>query len=320
MQPQDYTAIGGKVLGIKTKAGYNLSYVQKDISIDISADTNYKNPNFNGKFKLSAGDIEIGMPSEKPVELKIKPDLSAHNAKLTIYPLKEGQYQFELNKNICKLPLSFQFNSADSSYKFGVTPKFNYGPVAFDVAAEYDGKNVTTKCLADTAKVGIRTKYSQADNQVNLGVFSNLCCFNFGTTTAIDVTKLGVKEVKTYLGTFKKTANIGLVLNVFPTFGYELYAQSLLPKKYNFINIANSIVYSKENGYALKSGLAVNYKGCQFGAVCSDKLNLALYFKSRTYKGATLSLNGSVAKVTLDKKVADPKFGMTVTFDATNQE
>ena len=210
MEPKNYEEIGNAQLNLNVKKGYSIAY--KDSSMDLIVNTNEQlaEPGFQGKFKLTPGTVDCCIPSgSNKFDIKLLPDLSAHGAKLTIFPMKNGNFDFSIRQSCSKLGISAEaaYSSEKKTVNATIEPKFNFNGLQFSSILNFPGKECCGlpfhgRFRFDYKNVGLRFCLCTEKSEHRYGIFTDLKFMKIGSTVMLNEKK--IKELRIFtLGTFK---------------------------------------------------------------------------------------------------------------------
>lgn len=183
MQKEAYTLLGREILDIKTFSGLNLFYNKPNSQVCLHTDLNLANATFNGNFKLPPGSFTVISGKETGLDLKIRPDLSAHDTLLTIDPLQKT-FQFSIKKCYPCTGAGFQvdYDSATGKPLLTLFPKFIFrnrirtdGYVLINSLHDVPEYHLCTQI----GQVTFRHVFLPADKKIRLGCFYQVAR-NFG--------------------------------------------------------------------------------------------------------------------------------------------
>jgi len=317
MEPVAFEEIGKGQLSLPIKKGFSVSYKDSTMELVLNTDDQLQQPSMNGKFKMPPGTVEcIVPPSGKSFDIKLLPDLSAHGAKLSIYPLKNGNFDFSIAKSCQKCGTSgeFTYNSEKNQVTGKFEPSVAFKGFKVSSTINYLGKSeecypLHGKLRFDYKNLGLRFCYCTDKKELRCGLFTNLNVANVGATAMIH--QKAVKEVKLFAMACVKNVKMSFIGQVLG--GKKFEARTCAPFQLAAVKGTVSClatVTEKDGKWEPTStiGTEIICKAMKTKILAKSNGQISATCEREIYAGARLLIGANVPKVTADIKAIKPEY------------
>lgn len=331
MEPTCFTAVASDVLNLKLTPGNEIVYFQPHGKVTINTATNFSNPSFKASFNLSPGTVEVSVPPAKggptPINIAVLPDLSAFDAKLAIYPLDNGKFDFTMTKQHCCTKATYNYKSEKQQFTLTLDPKKTFGNITVGGNAVISSFDRFPACKGFVLVKGLtlRSCYVPDRNLIcgaafyNFGAIGPLCGISTGALLKYGLQEKKPDTVELYLKGHKKECHVSAILSaIAKKVEFHYSGKFNLSKSQLQLGTIAEVKFADKLDYDFKVGLKVN-------PPCNHNIHVVIDNKGKF--DAKLSLahcnkcNASAAfgvtldKVCFDKDQLNPKFSAAITFN-----
>lgn len=170
-----FAKVGSELLEMKPCKDISVEYENQGSKVALKAGAGFENATLAAQIKLPQATVEIST-AEKD-SLKVSPNLAKFDSKLTVFPLDNKRFDFQITKRCQKTGAQFTlgYNSAEARPKLEVLPALRFGAAALSGKINFDGleKPSGMLCVA-RGNFNARASYNVVKDELRTGAFYNI--------------------------------------------------------------------------------------------------------------------------------------------------
>lgn len=332
MEPKDFEFV--TLTSLKCTPGNQISYNQENTNVIIKTDSDLSDPCFEASFKLTPGTIKVSVPPVRngvaPLNVTVLPDLSKFGAKLEIYPLEKGSFNFSITKQPfkqCDSKTTINYKSEKQQFTLIAEPHKNFGDLDVSALVEVNSLNAVpdTRLCVLYKNLTARVRYLAKENEFRTGAFYKLlgvgpfCAVAGGLNCYYGIDQKQLTGLNLYLKASKGNTTASLVASPLNK-NIALHYQGKYPIKNHQIAIGSTVGFNCADKFTPSVKI-----GTEFITQCGEKIALSIDDSTKTVIAcsvphcnainAAISLSLEVNRLTLDSEKIHPAFGLNVAFN-----